>query len=211
MHPRVQVCLLPLSPPAMFSHCLAWANTGTASELTEKSSVSAMLVPFSSSPGNQDSPALAQAEEVPAEASSPAIAFAELYKRPLGIAQPKPMGSRFSAWHKLPSMPQTVGPGHFTRSVLLLGLRKASREQKQQDQDTKQSCKQRHMRDSHLILLFLFFFHSTLGLGMAATGSGWQELHHGHLLTKSCTKVTGPGFVLLPCAMQSPRCSHCHL
>lgn len=170
MHPRVQVCLLPTSPPAMFSHCLAWANTGTASELTEKSSVSAMLVPFSSSPGNQDSPALAQAEEVPAEASSPAIAFAELYKRPLGIAQPKPMGSRFSAWHQLPSMPQTVGPGHFTRSVLLLGLRKASREQKQQDQDTKQSCKQRHER---------FASHSPLPLLLpqypgTGDGSHWQ-------------------------------------
>lgn len=38
---------------------------------------------------------------------------------------------------------------------------------------------------------------------MAATGSAWQELHHGHLLIKSCTKLTGLGFVLFPHAMQA--------
>lgn len=102
--PRVQVYLLPPSPPATGSHRLAWANAGTVPQLTEKSWFSAMLVPHTSSPPSPDSPLLARAEE----AASPMVGFAGLYDRPLGVAGPKSTGSRFSAWHKLPLMPQSL-------------------------------------------------------------------------------------------------------
>lgn len=39
---------------------------------------------------------------------------------------------------------------------------------------------------------------------MAATGGARQEQqHHGHLLIKSRTEVTGTDFGLIPCAMQA--------
>lgn len=59
--------------------------------------------------------------------------------------------------------------GHFTRRVLL-GLGKASREQKQQDQTMLWSCKHRHMKESHLH----FFFYAPPST--APGGWGWQPL-----------------------------------
>lgn len=94
---------LPLPCALTLFVSLAWANTGITPHLTEKNLDFCYADPFL-----HHRVRTAHAEEVPAEASSPAIAFAELYKRPLGIAQTKPMGSRFSAWHKLPSMPQAL-------------------------------------------------------------------------------------------------------
>lgn len=158
MHPRVQVCLLPLSPPAMCSHCLAWASTGTASELTEKSWVSAMLVPFSSSPQNQDSPALAHVEEVPAEASALQLPLLSCTRDPLASPSQSPWaaGSQLgTSCHQCPS---------------LCGTRTLHKEQWM--------------------------------AGDALWPPADQVLYKSDW-TKS--------FVLLPHAMQSPRCSHCHL
>lgn len=93
-------------------YCLVWADTGTASQLTEKSWVSAMLFPFSNAPWNQDSPALAYAEQVPAEASSPpALALLSCTRDPLALPSQSPRAASSqlgTSCHQCPSLCRTL-------------------------------------------------------------------------------------------------------
>lgn len=110
-----------------------------------------MVVPYTSSALSQYSPALAHNKEAPMEAASPAIRFSRLYNRPLSVAQPQPIGSKFSAWHKLPSTPQSLQEQGTSQQEPCWTWGKPA--ETDQEQATLQSYKHREVRDSCLILL----------------------------------------------------------
>lgn len=128
-----------------------------------------MLVPHTGSPPSPDSPPLAPAEE----AASPMIGFAGLYDRPLGVAGPKPTGSRFSAWHKLPSMPQSLQDQGTSQGASCWTWERAA---ESRNGKTKPCCGPANTDtwDSHLLLFLLLLFFPPPSA--APWGWEWQPL-----------------------------------